>query len=61
MDDEFTERREVTLLCLVVAFVLTDSASFASIDFVAATQMAVVNKGLGVELGVIGTLHCQEL
>lgn len=33
--------------------VLTDNVPFALIDFVTATQMAVVNKGLGVELGVI--------
>ncbi|CAF91705.1 unnamed protein product, partial [Tetraodon nigroviridis] len=29
--------------------------------FVTATQMAVVNKGLGGELGVITVLYCQEL
>lgn len=40
-------------------YVLTDRVTFALIDFVTATQM--VNKGLGVELGVISVLHCQEL
>lgn len=47
--------------CVLLRCVLTDSVTFALIDFVTATQMAVVNKGLGVELGVITMLHCQEL
>lgn len=53
--DEFMERWD-PFLCF-----LTDRVTFASTDFVTATQMAVVNKGLGVELWVITVLHCQEL
>lgn len=53
------ERWEVTFRCFVA--VCPDRVTFALIDFVTATQMAVVNKGLGVELGVITVLYCQEL